>query len=109
MIEIHEDDVRAMRKEGSLGEFIRQQLAGAKARSERRRALVLGHEDLAQKLTEQPLRIPRPDLWDGSMPPEMFNGERNDSPRRPALLALVAEAERREAAKRAAERLPRSA
>lgn len=96
MTEIYEDDVRAMRKEGSLGEFIRQLLATSKADAERRKFLVLKHEDLAAQLTGQPLNFTRPEHWDGSIPPEKFNGQPNDSPRRPVLLALVAEAERRE-------------
>lgn len=66
------------------------------------RALVLAHPDLAEQLTKPPLNFSRPEAWDGYIPPETW-GETarghprfNDSPRRIALLALVAEARRRE-------------
>jgi hypothetical protein len=71
----------------------------AQATSERinRRAQVLRHEDLAKKLTQQPLNFTKPEHWNGAIPPETWREMPNDSPLRPALLALVAEAQRREA------------
>ena len=65
-----------------------------------RRDLVLGlpvPEDgspwLAMRLCAPPLSYARPEQWNGFIPPETYNGARNESPRRKALLALVAEAE----------------
>jgi len=59
------------------------------------RDLVLAYPDLAKQLTELPLRFSQPEAWNGYIPPDTFNGQYNDSPRRAALLALVAEARRR--------------
>lgn len=90
------EDVRALLQEGGLREVIAvacREVADANAY---RRALILRHPDLAVKLTKQPLNFTAPEFWNGSLPPEMWNQVRNDSPRRPALLALVAEAEKRE-------------
>lgn len=65
-----------------------------------RRALVLDlpppddkTPPLAMRLCEPPLGYARPEQWNGFIPPEMHNGARNESPRRTALLAIVAEAE----------------
>lgn len=62
------------------------------------REAVLAHPDLAQRLTEPPLGYARPQQWNGFVPPETFNGTRNDSPRRAALVELVEQARAREAA-----------
>lgn len=67
----------------------------ATARMRDRKAAVLAHPDLAQRLTEEPLNFARPDQWNGGIPPEMFNGEHNDSPRRAALVEIAEEATRR--------------
>lgn len=70
-------------------------LRDAATRMRDRKAAVLAHPDLAARLTEDPLNFARADQWNGGIPPEMFNGERNDSPRRAALVELVDEATRR--------------
>lgn len=93
---VDETDVAAMRKEGDLVDFIKLGLRQGRTQAAQRRALILRHPDLAQKLTEQPINCPTPELWDGALPPEMWREERNDSPRRPAILALITEATRRE-------------
>lgn len=90
------DDVRALLAEGGMRELIAAACRETADASARRRALVLRHDDLAKRLTVQPLNFTTPEHWNGSLPPEMWNQVRNDSPRRPVLLALVAEAERRE-------------
>lgn len=71
------------------------------------RASVLRHPDIAERLTAEPLDYARPEQWNGFIPPELFNGERNRSGRRDALLALVADA--READRQAAEKAVRAA
>lgn len=59
------------------------------------RRAVLGHHDLAAKLTQPPLDYALADQWNGFVPPELWNGQVNDSPRRAALVELVDEALRR--------------
>ncbi len=59
------------------------------------RAMVLAHPDLAAKLCQPPLSYQRPEQWNGFVPPEYFNGRPNDSPRRAALVAIIAEAQSR--------------
>jgi|SRR5699024_3997573 len=59
--------------------------------AERRRA-VLSHPDLAERLCEHPLSYKRPDQWTGFIPPEMWQGQPNNSPRRLALVAIYEEA-----------------
>lgn len=95
--EITFGDMRAMLAEGSHREMLAIICADATAARRDRRALVLRHPDLAQKLTEQPLNFRLPEHWNGGIPPETWREMPNDSPLRPALLALVAEAEAREA------------
>jgi hypothetical protein len=56
------------------------------------RELVLSHPDLAAKLCQPPLNFTKPTNWNGFVAPDLFNGERNDSPYRKALAAIVAEA-----------------
>lgn len=90
------DDVRALIAESGLREVIDAACRETTEASAARKALILRHDDLAARLTKQPLNYSHPDKWNGSMPPEMFNQVRNDSPIRVALLALVAEAEKRE-------------
>jgi hypothetical protein len=72
-------------------------LRDAATRMRDRKAAVLAHPDLAKRLTEEPLNFPRPDQWNGGIPPETFNGEHNDSPRRVALVEIFDEATRRNA------------
>jgi hypothetical protein len=75
-------------------------LTEAAAAGESRRALVLGAKPpegdgsppLSARLLAEPLGYAYASQWNGFIPPEMFNGERNRSPRRDALLALVEDA-----------------
>lgn len=97
MKEISFDDVSALIAEGGLREMIRISVAQATSERTARRALVLRHPDLAQRLTQQPLNFTKPEHWNGAIPPETWREAPNDSPLRPALLELVAEAEAREA------------
>lgn len=96
-----EQDVAALRKQGDLTRLLKQARAQGAAENARRRALVLKHPDLAAKLTEPPLRHTLPEHWTGYIPPahdpETYGGGQplNTSPARAALVALVAEAERR--------------
>lgn len=58
---------------------------------------ILSHPDLAERLTQPPLDYPRPEMWNGFIPPTTCDtGALNTSPRRKALLDLAAEAHRRE-------------
>lgn len=92
------DDVRAMRAQGDLMEFIKLGMKEGRTQAAERKALILRHPDLAAKLCEPPLGYQRPDQWSGAVPPETWNGVANDSPLRPVILQLLAEAEAREAA-----------
>jgi hypothetical protein len=67
-----------------------------------RKKAVLAHPDLAVRLTAEPLGYAKPDQWNGFVPPEQFNGQHNDSPRRAALAELVAEVYARHARRRTA-------
>lgn len=91
----------------------RQEQRKSKADSARRRAMVLKHEDLRAALLAHPLNFTRPEQWNGWIPPatvpaagEGADGPTTDvghgykpnrSPRRQALIAIVNEAEQREA------------
>ncbi|MFF4943704.1 hypothetical protein [Streptomyces rubiginosohelvolus] len=100
---ITEQDIADLRKQGDLKEFLKQTRAAARAENQRRRALVLRHPDLAEQLTEAPHRFSTPAAWSGYIPPATdCTGALNTTPVRPALLALVAEAERRAANERTA-------
>lgn len=93
---VTEDDVRAMRADKDLKDFIAMHMRDAASRNAHRRGLVLRHPDLAAKLTAQPLNYERPDQWTGYIPPSTTaTGALNTTPVRPALLALVHEAEKR--------------
>lgn len=94
------DDVRSLKLDGDLGRFIKQHMAAARVECARRRGLVLRYPDLAAKLTERPLRFTTPEHWNGFIPPATWNQALNTTPGRPVLLALVAEAEKRNAAPR---------
>ncbi len=59
--------------------------------AERRRA-VLAHADLAERLCEEPLSFARPDQWTGYIPPAVWQGTPNTSPRRRALVEIYEEA-----------------
>ena len=73
----------------------------SKERSQRRRELVFKHPDLAKQLLSNLIGYSRPENWNGWIPPATVAARDgyvpNDSPRRAALVALVEEAERREA------------
>lgn len=91
--------------------------ANAKARADNaaRRTRVLAHEDLREALTLPPLNYARPDQWTGYVPPRLDPEEAcehcptwrcrhvehlarpNTSARRRALVAIAAEALRRDA------------
>lgn len=77
-----------------------REYAEAMARRDANRAAVLAHPDLAERLTQPPLKYPQPEQWHGGIGPETWNGSRNDSPRHAALAELVAEAMRRAEAAR---------
>lgn len=100
---LSEDDVRDLRHQGDLTRLIKQAQAAGRTENARRRALVLRHPDLAQKLTEPPLRHTTPEHWTGYIPPAYdavaLGGAQpiNTSPARAALVALLAEAEARSA------------
>ncbi len=90
------DDVRGLKADGELGKFIKFHMAEAQRAAAHRRGLVLRYPDLAAKLTEPPIGFTRPEMWNGYIPPATdCMGAMNTARCRPALLALVAEAERR--------------
>lgn len=90
---IAEEDVRAMRQQGDLKEFIRLGMAQGRTDAAARKALVLRHPEIAARLTKPPFGYKSPEQWAGGVPPETFNGTRNDSPLRPAVLQLLADAQ----------------
>ena len=105
---LSEDDVRDLRRQGDLIALIKQARANALAENARRRALVLKHPDLAAQLCEPPLRHTLPEHWTGYIPPThdapSVGGYQpiNTSPARAALVALLAEAEARTTTERKA-------
>ncbi|MGW0577330.1 hypothetical protein ACWD25_15435 [Streptomyces sp. NPDC002920] len=91
-------DARALMAENDAGRFIKHQMAAAQRAAAHRRALVLRHPDLAERLTQPPLRHTTPEHWNGYIPPTTdCTGAINTTACRPVLLALVAEAEARSA------------
>lgn len=95
-------DIRALLKQGDFARLVKDHLAQVRAENQRRRALVLQYPDLAARLCKPPLREATPETWNGWIPPEIWREQINDSPIRAALVALVAEAERRNTAARRA-------
>lgn len=90
------DDVRGLKHDGELGKFIKVHMAEAQRNAAHRRGLVLRYPDLAAKLAEPPVGFSSPEKWNGYIPPATdCTGAMNTARCRPALLALVAEAERR--------------
>lgn len=71
--------------------------------SDSRRARVLGHEDLAVKLTKPPLDYTEPGRWSGYVPPRMWAEQLNNSPQRAALVEICTEAAKRDVAESGAE------
>lgn len=104
---LSEADVRDLRRQGDLLTLMKQARAAGAAENKRRRALVLKYPDLAERLTQPPIRHTTPEHWTGYVPPAhdaygIGGGQPiNTSPVRAALVALVAEAEARAAGKTA--------
>ncbi|MFB7899894.1 hypothetical protein ACFC1B_26600 [Streptomyces xiamenensis] len=88
-------DIRELIKQRDLAGYLKVHIAEVRARNAARRALVLSHPDLAARLCERPIGHSDPEMWNGFVPPEMWQQQRNDSPVRAALLEIIAEAERR--------------
>ena len=89
-------DARELKQQGDLGRFIKHHMAEAQRAAAYRRNLVLRYPDLAAKLTQPPIGFSAPEKWNGYIPPATdCTGAMNTAPCRRALLALVAEAERR--------------
>lgn len=78
-----------------------EQLDAARERNQQRRERVLRHRDLAEQLGDA-LRLMRPSHWNGYVPPRLLPdsdnrpAQPNTSPTRAALVAVAAEALRRE-------------
>lgn len=64
-----------------------QPTSDAACQAERDR--VLRHPDIAARLCERPLGYSRPEVWNGYVPPETWQGRHNDSPQRKALLEII--------------------
>ena len=97
---IDEDDPKAAQQRKSVS---RELFGGYAAETKRVRELVMGHKDLCAALTRQPIGYPLAEQWNGYIPPALDGmGQLNTSPRRAALAALLAEAERRGPAQRSA-------
>lgn len=89
-------DIKALMAEGDVFRFIKHHMAEAQRAAAHRRALVLKHPDLAKELTGPLIGFSRPEVWTGYIPPATTcTGAMNTAVCRPALLALVAEAEAR--------------
>jgi len=94
-----DDDISAIRAEGDFKRLWNETLRTERAKDDARKRLVLQYDDLAVAL-KQAHGLSSPDKWNGRIPPELLpSGARNPSPIRAALLAIVAEAERRAATK----------
>ncbi len=61
--------------DGVLGPLWRQAVAKSKRESQARRARVLAHEDLVQRLKDPPLRLTEPSRWSGWIPPRTLAEE----------------------------------
>jgi hypothetical protein len=59
----------------------------AACQAERER--VLRHPDIAKRLCDPPLRYSRPEVWNGFVPPETWQGRHNDAPQRAQLLEII--------------------
>ncbi|MFE1170431.1 hypothetical protein [Nocardiopsis sp. NPDC058789] len=57
-----------------------------------RQRIVFAHQDLADRLMEHPLNYKFPSQWTGYIPPAMWQGQPNNSPRRAALVSIYEEA-----------------
>lgn len=92
------DDIQTLVKQRDFARLVADHQQQLRAENRARRSAVLRHPDLAKRLTEPPMRYATPEIWNGQLPPAIWQGQRNDSPNRAALADIVAEAERREAA-----------
>lgn len=90
-------DITALRQQGDLGKFLRQAREQEAATNAARKHLVYRHPDLIDQL-----RLIGQDPWNGRIPPAEWGGAINTSPIRAALIAIVAEAEKRTASQQAA-------
>ncbi|MFJ6729439.1 hypothetical protein ACIQPQ_31505 [Streptomyces sp. NPDC091281] len=89
-------DARTLADQGDIGRFIKHHMAEARRAAAHRRGLVLRYPDLAAQLTRRPIGFTAPEHWNGHIPPATdCVGAMNTARCRPALLALVAEADRR--------------
>lgn len=89
-------DARTLAQQGDIGRFIKHHMTEARRAASHRRGLILRYPDLAAKLAERPINFTSPEMWNGFIPPATdCTGAMNTTPCRPALLALLAEAERR--------------
>lgn len=89
-------DARSLAQQGDIGRFIKHHMAEAQRAAAYRRGLVLRYPDLAAKLAQPPICHSTPEMWNGYIPPATdCTGAMNTARCRPALIALVAEAERR--------------
>lgn len=85
------DDVKAMRQQRDLANYVKEVGRERAAECERRRALVNRYPDLADRLQ----KIPGQRQWKGFIAPAEFGGKINNDPIRAQLIALVEEAEQR--------------
>ncbi|MFI1889862.1 hypothetical protein [Streptomyces jumonjinensis] len=83
-------DIRAARREGDLRTLLRHLTTQAATEAEQRRALVMRHPDLADRITQ--LIGPG---WNGYLAPPEWRGTLNTSPIRARLAEIITEAERR--------------
>ncbi|KUH38412.1 MULTISPECIES: hypothetical protein [Streptomyces] len=88
---VSQADVSAMRQQKDLARFIKDTGRQAAARCAARRAAVLRHPDLTERLHD----LLGPGEWNGYLAPEEWGGRTNDSPIRRKLAEIVAEAEAR--------------
>lgn len=93
-------DVMELIRQGDLREMLRMEVAQRRAAMKVRRAAVLAHEDLAEQLTAKPMALMSPQSWSGFIPPASVETKHesvmNVSPYRAQVVALVAEAQRRD-------------
>jgi hypothetical protein len=74
-----------------------QAIAEEREQCSNRRARVLAHPDIAQRLTDRPMSYARPDQWTGYIPPYLVSGEKvNSSPIRHQLVAICVAVNQRE-------------
>lgn len=98
MIEGHE--VAEMRAQGDLTAYRKAVGLAARSVCGERRTAILAHSDLALMLLEAPLKMSSPEKWTGFVPPLTYEGkqrrQRNDSPYRAQLVAILRQAEQRD-------------